>query len=274
MDIAILGVAFKLYRRIFNLTKSYESKMFGSGEMGNWYIGTSSANVPNGWNSVILAEGATYEFPLNWTLHFKNLIIDEDVTITSSLPYLMFSVKEKLIVRGTIQMNEKGENYNNFASFFPAPTVGSSIDPYTLANLRIYLGNKVLNNSYDLLANGGNANSVALSAGGTVGGGGGLVVIYHKKDKFTNSSNQTPYNQGIHANGGKTGNKGGGMIIIAAKETVVEETGVISADGGDGLGCISLLDQVPTRYDVGGAANISNAWGGGGAAITIPLEAM
>lgn len=168
-------------------------------------------------------------------------------------------------------MSSKGNNGYNFSSFLPTPGIGQSTPQYTVACLKMFLSSREVRTTQDLLACGGNiGTSGKLSGGGRNGAGGGLISIYYKDGNFTLGKG----NEQVHANGGTTGNIGGGMLFISAREIEVGGFGNISSDGGDGKGCISYLDDIPRNINSQNQPNPSSQWGGGGVVLRTPLNVL
>lgn len=116
------------------------------------------------------------------------------------------------------------------------------------------------------------------STGGFIcgGGGGGFIALYYENminystKRFNDNIGSYPLN--IHANGGSsTSNlfniRGGGCMIIAARNIVIGENGSITCDGGDGNGLMSLLSRAPYNelymYNGGNPIKYNNQFTGG-----------
>ena len=108
------------------------------------------------------------------------------------------------------------------------------------------------------------------------GGGGGFIALYYENminystKRFNDNIGSHPLN--IHANGGSsTSNlfniRGGGCMIIAARNIVIGENGSITCDGGDGNGLMSLLSRAPYNelymYNGGNPIKYNNQFTGG-----------
>ena len=275
MDAIILSLAIKLFKKLKSFIYDYQSDTFGTAKSGNYYIGNNKENVPVGYKYIEVQEGDTYKLPVSILPHFENLIIADGANLSSVVPYLFLYVRDTLTIKpgSSLHMNANGNNSYTFSQFLPKPSAGKgeSIKPYTASCLKLFLSGRDVKTVMDLYACGGDKNKSALSSGGTVAGGGGLVSIYHKTGEFvtynTASNTKTSVEPSyVMANGGKTGETGGGMLFIFAKKIVLEydpstqKYGVISANGGDGEGPTSYLDGVPainTDTKLGGAGLVS-----------------
>ena len=87
------------------------------------------------------------------------------------------------------------------------------------------------------------------------GSGGGFLSIYYENYQNNTENwfidNVGAYPLNIHTNGGSSMGtiqdyfRGGGCMIIAARNIVIGENGRITCDGGDGNGLMSLLSRAP-----------------------------
>ena len=87
------------------------------------------------------------------------------------------------------------------------------------------------------------------------GSGGGFLSIYYENYQNNTENwfidNVGAYPLNIHTNGGSSMGtiqdyfRGGGCMIIAARNIVIGENGSITCDGGDGNGIMSLLSRAP-----------------------------
>lgn len=267
MDFAILAAAYSLYKKIISFLFDYQSDIFGTGSKGNVYVGNGDA--PAGYTKALPVNGV-YTLPVSDSHHFNKLWIESGITVTTSTPFLFLYVKEKLTVDGTLSMSSKGNNSYNFSPFLPKPSVGQSTPAYTTACLKMFASGRDIRTTADLLVCGGNAGSTALSGGGrTSGGGGGFISLYYKSGGLKKNDDHQ-----IHANGGVTGDTGGGQLFISAKEIEISSTGSISSDGGDGQGCTSYFNDIPRNVNAEGVLNSTQQWGGGGVVVGTPLNVI
>lgn len=265
----------------------YQSDIFGTGTR-NVYIGPDGEDAPSGYEILTPSSGTEYKFSPSDVLQFKNLIIESGYSLTvSSLPYMFLFVRDTLRIKvnGKLHMDHCGAGVSNFSPFLQKPAASYSTPSYTAACLRLFLSGREVRTDEDLKAYGGNAgNGIALSGAGTVGGGGGLVCIYHKKDGFKGYNVDTGQSLSWEstfatANGGATGSVGGGMLFISAKNIIIEtnnqsEHGVISANGGDGLGVRSQLGKNPGAREDNPTGTANPAYGGGGVVHHIELDVI
>ena len=109
------------------------------------------------------------------------------------------------------------------------------------------------------------------------GAGGGFLALYY--ENYLNNTdnwfidNVGTYPLNIHTNGGISTDttqdyfRGGGCMIIAARNIVIGKNGSITCDGGDGNGMMSLLSRAPYQeqflYNGGNPIKFENQFTGG-----------
>lgn len=269
MDSIILALAIKLYKKLLSFMKDYQSDVFGTSSR-NVYVGPNDDDMPNGyelWQTV----GGTYTMGANVVPQFDNLTIGVNSALTSTTPYLFLYVRDTLRIKvgGKLHLDAKGDNTYTYSPFLPKPNNSrKSTQLYTTACLKMYLSGRDIRTNLDLSVMGGNAGGQAnLSLGGTSGGGGGLVCIYHQTGKLVSYNTESGVtgsisNDFVTANGGQSGAQGGGMLFVFARNVIIEtngqQHGTISANGGDGLGIHSYINENPNPND-----SIASHGGGG-----------
>lgn len=288
MNSIILTLAIKLYKKLLSFMKDYQSDIFGTGNLGDVYIGSDTDECPSGYSIWTPTSGNEYILPSTVVPHFNNLVIGTGCSLTSSTPYLFLYVKDTLRIKvgAKLHLDQKGDGSYTFSQFLPKPSIGASTDAYTSACLKLFLSNRDVRTNLDLSVCGGNAPSgVALSGAGTSGGGGGLVCLYYKTGCFTgydvNLGTTIDYGKDfVTANGGSSGSVGGGMLFVFAKNIIIEynsentEHGVISANGGDGLGIRSYIDQNPGGQTDNPLGIVDTKLGGGGVVQHVNLDVI
>lgn len=288
MNSIILTLAIKLYKKLLSFMVDYQSNIFGTGSLGDVYIGKTESEKPAGYSWWNPSPNNEYVLPNTVIPHFNNLIIGTSCSFTSNTPYLFLYVKDTLRIKigARVHLDKKGDGSYSFSQFLPKPSAGSSTNQYTSACLKLFLSNRDVRTNLDLSVCGGVApNGIALSGAGTSGGGGGLVCLYHKTGCFTgydtNLGTSIDYGKDfVTANGGSSGSEGGGMLFVFAKNIVIEynsettEHGYISANGGDGLGIRSYIDQNPGGQADNPSGVINPQFGGGGVVQHVNLDVI
>lgn len=288
MDTLILALAIKLYKKILNFMVNYQSDIFGTGVTGDVYVGTNSDNKPAGYSFWDAGSSKVFSLPNTTIPQFNNLIIGDECSFTTNNPYLFLYVRDTLRVKvgSSLNLNGRGTGDYNFSPFLPKPQAGNSTNTYTASCLKMFLSNRDVTTSLDLNVSGGKApNGIALSGAGSQGGGGGLVCLYHKSGCLngydTSKGELAPYGKDyVTANGGATGSDGGGMLIVFARNIIIEfdpntaKHGVISANGGDGMGVNSYIDSVPGSTSDNPTGSPNSQYGGGGVVQHINLDVI
>lgn len=284
MDSIILALAIKLYKKLLSFIIDYQSDTFGVGGK-SVYIGTNDDDTPTGFERWQPQSGNTYLLGSSTLPQFENLTIGRGCAFTTaSSPYLFLYVRDTLHIQvgGRLHLDSHGDNTYTYSPFMPQPGIGGSTNSYTAACLRLLLSGRDIRTNLDLSVMGGNANTVRLSGGGTVGGGGGLVCLYHKADCFkaynVDTQSYIDYSPDfVTANGGATGAQGGGMLFVFARNIIIETDnstnhGYISANGGDGQGIVSYIDSNPG--DRTSTGQMGSNFGGGGVVHHTALDVI
>lgn len=281
MDSIILSLAIKLYKKLISFMTSYQSDIFGSGSVGNVYVGDNSDNVPAGWKQWTTTNG-TYTLKESDVPQFENLTIEENKHLTGPKQYMFLYVKDTLRIKvgGSLNLNSKSAGGSfTYSPFMPRAAASYSTPAYTAACIKLLLSGREIRTDLDLLLTGSNASNGTggIAGAGTSGGSGGLVCVYTKTGCFTAYNTATEKTVPIErnyvtANGGSAGAVGGGMLFVFARNIIIERDsadnhGTISANGGNGQGSESFLWTNP-----GGRINPST--GGGGVVHHVELDVL
>ena len=217
--------------------------------------------VSNGYENVIDNSGVTY----------KLFQYTDEGSVSSSNP------------KGFLDTGCSFGNYYKLRSYGSTPTFFNGNAAFTGAGPSSYVSN----------SNYGVQSASAISSSGYCGnyhnlsynvssnayrtvcgqGGGGLLALYYKNitnngpqwvdiDEKSPSKGQSFYTN-IHCNGGiinspalPTYFRGGGMMVIAARNIVIGPNGSITCDGVDGAGRIALLNRASTDSYIYGNGSI------------------
>lgn len=281
MDSIILSLAIKLYKKLISFMKDYQSDVFGTGTLGNVYVGDNSDNVPAGWTQWTTS-GGTKLLTVSDVPQFENLTIEENKHLTGPKQYMFLYVRDTLRIKvgGSLNLNAKSSGGSfTYSSFMPRAAASYSTPAYTAACIKLLLSGREIRTDLDLLLTGSNApnGTGGIAGAGSAGGSGGLVCVYTKTGCFTtyNTASETSSAVERHfvtANGGSSGTAGGGMLFVFARNIIIEQDsagnhGTISANGGNGQGSTSFLRSNPGN-------RINSSTGGGGVVHHVELDVL
>jgi hypothetical protein len=221
----------RVKKQINSLISERSSDMYGTGELGNVYYGITNDQIPDFINfdkTIISPESS---MPLVRPAHYKNLYIDEGVTLKSPGDWATILVQDTLYLRGNIDIsNTHKGNYEK-----------TSIVPDKLTRLLMYGETNYLVNEPFFITGGSNNPCF-----GNSNVGGGFTAIYYGNayaltDTDKKGSVVSNLSTNVNVSGGSGNeNTSGGCLIIAARNIVLTPSSRILNYGGDGSGTTAL----------------------------------
>lgn len=247
----VLSYLNRARKRINAIVETGTADMYGTGELGNVYYGRSnSTDIPTviDFDKTILSNNPS--LPLTRPAQYKNLYVDEGVTLNSLSDWGTILVSDTLYLRGTISVS----NVHNGAY------AHTTIKPDNVSKLLIYGETNYLITE-PFFITGGTGNPFF----GNSQYGGGFVGAYYNKLNVLSSDEDvigaqiptltTSTDGSVNINGGTSGNSGG-CLLIAARNIAIAETGQIKCCGGEGNSTNTSISGLLCQYHMTGRSGL------------------